>query len=162
NLNHYVVRFYDRYLKGVRNGIERDPRVHVFVLGANEWWTGNEWPLPETEPTPFYLHSNGHANSLRGDGGLSPEPPGHEPADAYVYDPADPVGSFWNLHEGPVDDRVPSIRDDMLCYTSEPMTEPFDVVGPVRCCLYASSSAHDTDWHVRVVDVHPDGAARFL
>ena len=86
----------------------------------------------------------------------------HEPADAYTYDPADPIGCFWNLRDGPVDDRVPSIRDDMLCYTSEPIREPLDVVGPVSCCLYASSSARDTDWHVRLVDVHPDGAARFL
>jgi uncharacterized protein len=109
NLNHYLVRFYDCYLKGVRNGIENDPRVHVFVLGANEWWTSNDWPLPGTEPTRFYLHSKGHANSLKGDGGLSTELPVHEPADAYTYDPADPIGSFWNLRDGPVDDRVPSI-----------------------------------------------------
>jgi uncharacterized protein len=162
NLNHYLVRFYDCHLKGVQNGMESDPRVHVFVLGANEWWTSNDWPPPGTEPTRFYLHSRGHANSLKGDGGLSSEAPVHEPADAYTYDPADPIGSFWNLRDGPVDDRVPSIRDDMLCYTSEPMREPLDVVGPASCCLYASSSARDTDWHVRLVDVHPDGAARFL
>ena len=112
--------------------------------------------------TPFYLHSRGHANSLKGDGSLSPEQPGAGPADAYAYDPADPVGAFWNLQDGPVDDRIPSIRDDMLCYTSEPLTEPLDVVGPVSAVLYASSSARDTDWHVRLVDVHPDGAARFL
>ncbi len=162
NLDDYTVRFYDRWLKGIDNGIERDPRVHVFVLGANEWWTADDWPLPEPEPTPFYFHSNGHANSLKGDGGLSVEQPGDEPADAYAYDPADPVGAFWNLQDGPVDDRIPSIRDDMLCYTSDPLTEPLDVVGPVSAVLYASSSARDTDWHVRLVDVHPDGSARFL
>ena len=162
NLDDYTVRFYDRWLKGIANGIERDPRVHVFVIGANEWWTANDWPLPEAEPTPFYFHSRGRANSLKGDGGLSTEQPGAEPADVYAYDPADPIGLFWNLKDGPVDDRIPSIRDDILCYTSEPLTEPLDVVGPVSCVLYASSSARDTDWHVRLVDVHPDGAARFL
>jgi putative CocE/NonD family hydrolase len=162
NLDDYMVRFYDRWLKGVENGLETDPRVHVFVIGANEWWTAADWPLPEAHPTPFYFHSRGAANSLKGDGVLSIEQPGAEPADAYAYDPADPIGLFWNLKDGPVDDRVPSIRDDMLCYTSEPLAEPLDVVGPVVCVLYASSSARDTDWHVRLVDVHPDGAARFL
>jgi putative CocE/NonD family hydrolase len=162
NLDPYIIRFYDRYLKGVPNGIERDPRVHVFVLGANEWWTAGEWPLPEAEPTPFYFHSRGRANSLKGDGGLSTTPPRHETPDGYVYDPTDPIGLFWNLRDGPVDDRLPSIRDDMLCYTSELLAAALDVVGPVTCVLYASSSARDTDWHVRLVDVHPDGAARFL
>lgn len=162
NLDDYTVRFYDRWLKGIDNGIERDPRVYVFVVGANEWWTAADWPLPETVPTPFYLHSRGHANSLKGDGVLSREQPSAEPADAFAYDPADPVGLFWNLKDGPVDDRIPSIRDDVLCYTSDPLTDPLDVVGPVSCVLYASSSALDTDWHVRLVDVHPDGAARFL
>jgi putative CocE/NonD family hydrolase len=162
NLDQYRIRFYDRHLKGVANGIERDPRVHVFVLGANEWRTGDDWPLPDAEPTPCYFHSRGHGNSLKGDGVLSFDPPGDEPADAYAYDPADPVGMLWKLRDGPVDDRIPSIRDDVLCYTSEPLTAPLEVVGPVSCVLYASSSARDTDWHVRLVDVDPNGAARFL
>jgi putative CocE/NonD family hydrolase len=162
NLEQYVTRFYDRWLKGADNGLDSDPRVQVFVLGANEWWTSDSWPLPEAEPTPFYFHSRGHANSLKGDGGLSTEQPGAEPADGYAYDPADPIGLFWDVRDGPVDDRLPSIRDDMLCYTSDALTEPLDVVGPVSVVLYAASSARDTDWHVRLIDVHPDGAARFL
>ena len=136
--------------------------MHVFVIGANEWWAEDSWPLPGTEHVPFYFHSRGHANSLRGDGGLSPEPPGDEPADRYRYDPANPTRVLWNLHDGPVDDRLATIGDDCLCYTSEPLSEPLDVVGWVTCRLYASSSARDTDWHARLVDVHPDGSARFL
>jgi putative CocE/NonD family hydrolase len=162
NLEAYQLRFYDRWLKGAKNGLDNDPRVQVFVLGANEWWTSDSWPLPEAEPTPFYFHSRGHANSLKGDGGLSMESPSAEPSDAYAYDPADPIGLFWDVRDGPVDDRLPSIRDDMLCYTSDALSEPLDVVGPVSVVLYAASSARDTDWHVRLVDVHPDGAARFL
>jgi putative CocE/NonD family hydrolase len=61
-----------------------------------------------------------------------------------------------------VDDRGATTRDDVLCYTSDPLTAPLDAVGPVSAVLYASSSALDCDWHVRMVDVHPDGAARFL
>jgi putative CocE/NonD family hydrolase len=162
DLEKYQIRFYDRWLKGERNGIEQEAPVYVFVLGANEWWTSSDWPLPEAENVAFYFHSRGRANSLKGDGGLSTEPPGDEPADAYAYDPADPNGMLWRIEDGPVDDRLPSIRDDMLCYTSDVLSEPLDVVGPVSVTLYAASSARDTDWHVRLCDVHPDGSARFL
>ena len=132
------------------------------MLGANEWWAEDSWPLPGTEEVPFYLHSGGKANSLKGDGGLSTAEPADEPADTYAYDPADPVRILWGLHDGPVDDRIPSTRDDVLCYTSEELSEPLDVVGWVTMKLWASSSALDTDWHARLVDVYPDGSARFL
>ena len=71
-----MIRFFDRYLKGIGNGIEDEKPVHVFVIGANEWWAEDSWPLPGTEHVPFYFHSRGHANSLRGDGSLSPEAAG--------------------------------------------------------------------------------------
>ena len=161
-LDDYVIRFFDRYLKGIGNGIEDDKPVHVFVIGANEWRSADSWPLPGTENTEFYFHSGGHANSLRGDGVLSAEPPGAEPADSYRYDPAAATRVLWNLREGPVDDRLATIGDDCVCYTSEPLTEPLDVVGWVTCKLWASSSARDTDWHARLVDVHPDGSAHLL
>ena len=162
NLDDYMIRFYDRWLKGVKNGLETDPRVQVFVIGANEWWAADDWPLPQTEITSYYFHSRGRANSLKGDGGLSRDQPGDEPADGFDYNPANPIGMFWNLRDGPVDDRIQSIRDDMLCYTTESLVAPLDVVGPVSCVLHGSSSALDTDWHVRLVDVYPDGSARFL
>ena len=161
-LNDYVVRFFDRWLKGRQNGIEQEKDVYTFVVGANEWWAEDDWPLADTAETAYYFHSGGSANSLKGDGTLSTSPPGDEPADTFFYDPADPVRTVYNFLDGPVDDRIPSIRDDVLCYTSEPLTEPIDVVGWVSCELYAASSASDTDWHVRLVDVYPDGSARFL
>ena len=161
-LDDYITRFFDRWLKGKRNGIDDEKPVYIFVLGANEWWAEDSWPLPGTEEVPFYLHSGGKANSLKGDGGLSTAEPADEPADTYAYDPADPVRILWGLHDGPVDDRIPSTRDDVLCYTSEELSEPLDVVGWVTMKLWASSSALDTDWHARLVDVYPDGSARFL
>jgi putative CocE/NonD family hydrolase len=161
-LNEYVVRFYDRYLKGIENGIEQDKPVHVFQMGANEWRAEDDWPLPGTEEVPFYFHSGGKANSLMGDGGLSTEAPAEEPSDTFRYDPANPARTLWNLHAGPFDDRLATTTDACLCYTSEALTEPLDVVGWVDCRLWASSSARDTDWHVRLVDVEPDGTARFL
>lgn len=163
DLNTYTVRFLDFWLRGARdNGLANDARVHIFVLGANKWWAADEWPLPGTQMTEFYLHSEGHANTHRGDGQLSRQRPGSEPPDQYESDPLDPVRVLWSLHEGPVDDRAVTARPDVVCYTSEALAEPMDVVGPVTAVLYASSSAKDCDWHVRLVDVHPDGAARFL
>jgi putative CocE/NonD family hydrolase len=162
-LEAYILRFFDYWLRDAKgNGLADDKRVHVFVIGANEWWAADEWPLPETQPTKFFLHSQGRANTHRGDGALSLETPASEPPDQYESDPLDPVRVLWSMHEGPVDDRPVSVRPDVLCYTSETLAEPLDVVGPVRAVLFASSSAKDCDWHVRLVDVHPDGAARFL
>ncbi|TDE51476.1 CocE/NonD family hydrolase [Nonomuraea mesophila] len=162
-LNDYIQRFFDRWLKGVPNGIDEEKPVHLFVVGANEWWAEDDWPLPDAEDMPLYLHSGGQANTLDGDGILTLEPPSmEEPPDSYRYDPADCGARPWSLHDGPIDDRPGSKRSDCLCYTSEPLTEPLDVVGWITCRLYASSSALDTDWHLRLTDVHPDGTARFL
>jgi putative CocE/NonD family hydrolase len=163
DLNGYTLWFLDYWVRGARgNGLHQDARVHVFVVGANEWWEADEWPLPGTQPTPFYFHSRGRANTHRGDGTLSRERPGRESSDTYESDPLDPVRVLWNLHEGPVDERPVSARPDVLCYTSPVLRESLDVVGPVSAVLYGSSTACDCDWHVRLVDVYPDGAARFL
>jgi putative CocE/NonD family hydrolase len=161
-LDDYVIRFFDHWLKGLANGIDSEKPVYVFLTGANEWWAEDDWPLPGTEEVPFYFHSRGKANSLTGDGGLSTDAPSAEPPDAYRYDPAAALRILWNMQEGPVDDRIATTRADCLCYTTEPLREPLDVVGWVTCRLHASSSALDTDWHVRLVDVHPDGTAHFL
>jgi len=163
DLDGYTIRFFDRWLRGrTDNGLDAQPRVHVFVLGANQWWESDSWPLPGTDSRELYLHSGGGANTHRGDGRLSFELADDEPSDRFESDPLDPVRFPWGLYDGPVDDRPASARPDVLCYTSEPLTEPVDVVGPISCVLYAASSALDCDWHVRLVDVHPDGAARFL
>jgi len=163
DLDAYVSRFFDYWLRGMKdNGLAEEPKIHVFVVGANEWWEADGWPLPGTQRVNFYLHSDGRANTHRGDGRLSRESPGAERHDQYDSDPLDPVRVLWNMHEGPVDDRAVSGRADVLCYTSEVLENPLDVVGHISAVLYASSSARDCDWHVRLVDVHPDGSARFL
>ena len=163
DLNGYTLRFFDRWLRGkTDNGIDGNGRVHIFVLGANQWWEADQYPLPGTRPTQLYLHSDGHANSDRGDGKVSFEKPGAESHDTFSSDPERPVVSEWSLQEGPIDDRSATSRDDVLCYTSDPLTAPVDAVGPVSAVLYASSSGRDCDWHLRITDVHPDGAARFL
>jgi hypothetical protein len=161
DLDQVILRFFDRWLKRDTDADTEKP-VHIFVIGADEWWEEDDWPLPDAVPTPYYLHSGGSANSVDGDGALSTAEPEAEPHDMYRYDPADPVRASWSMYDGPVDDRPQSARDDVLCYSSEVLEDAVDVVGPVSLVLYAASSARDTDWHARLVDVHPDGSARFL
>ena len=166
----YVTRFFDHYLKGVDNGVERDAPVHVFVMGANEWRAEQDWPLPRTQWTKFFLRSQGKANSIRGDGGLSPTAPsGPEPADSYIYDPAtptrDPFFGSQNSRgdiDGAFDTRLSAINDDVLVYTTPVLTEDVEVTGPITAKLYAATSARDTDWMMRLVDVRPDGSTAFL
>lgn len=160
--------FYDRYLKGIGNDWEERPPLELFVVGANDWRAEHEWPLAGTEPTPFYLRRGA---SL----GLDAPQPG-EPADRYAYDPADPVPTIGGVNSvltmtqgaqtpvvpGPRDQRTLERRDDVLCYTSEPLERDLEVVGPVEMVLYAASSARDTDFVVRLCDVHPDGRSIFV
>jgi putative CocE/NonD family hydrolase len=152
-LGPYVVRFFDRWLKGDDNGLDDDDRVHVFAMGAKEWWSAPDWPFPGTDFVPFYL---------RAGGSLAREEPADEAPDMYRHNPATPVEGAWSMHNGPVDDRTLEGRPDVLTYTSEALERPLDVAGPLVFILYAASSARDTDWHVRLVDVHPDGYAQFL
>lgn len=163
--NGYVCRWFDYHLKQIQNGVLGDPPVHLFVMGRNQWRAAAEWPLPETRWTKYYLHSGGKANGSAGDGLLSTAPPGDEPCDRYTYDPAHPTPSaaFANGHiDGPRDVRTSAARADVLVYTTPVLKEEVEVVGPITAKLYAATSARDTDWMVRLVDVHPDGYAAFL
>ena len=159
-----VCRWFDRYLKGQQNDVDNDPPVHVFVMGRNRWHAEKDWPLPQTRWTKFFLHSDGKANSLDGDGTLSTKSPEKEPADTYAHDPADPVpDTFMNGHiDGPVDTRKGAARKDVLVYSTPPLEEEVEVTGPIEAKLFAATSARDTDWMMRLIDVHPDGHAALL
>jgi putative CocE/NonD family hydrolase len=161
----YVCRWFDHFLKGIDNGVLDDPPVYIFVMGRNRWYAAKDWPLPQTRWTKHYLHSGGKANALDGDGSLSAKPPGDEPADSYTYDPAKPTLSPFkggHLEEGAVDTRSAARGPDVLVYTTPPLTEDVEVTGPVEARLYAATSARDTDWMVRLIDVQPDGYAALL
>jgi putative CocE/NonD family hydrolase len=179
----YVCRWFDHLLKGIDNGVLNDPPVHVFVMGRNRWSAERDWPLPQTRWTKYYLHSGGHANTIGGDGLLSTacfgegEPAGKGKSvaqtgqaldaacDAYRYDPAKPTPSpFPNnqMEDGAVDTRKSSSGADVLVYTTPPLKEEVEVTGPITAVLYAATSARDTDWIVRLVDVRPDGYAALL
>lgn len=165
DMDGYICRFFDHELLGVDNGIDRDPPVHLFVMGRNAWRAEQDWPVPGTKWTEFYLHSDGRANSLNGDGRLDTTPPTTaEPADGYQYDPANPtpsalVGGHIN---GAADTRAVAARDDVLVYTTPELTEDVEIVGPIEAKLFAATCRRDTDWMVRLIDVRPDGRAGLL
>lgn len=157
-----VCRFMDHWLRGEDNGVATEPRVRVYVMGADRWREADEWPLPGVELTDYFLHSDGHA-AERNDGVLDLVPPvADEASDVYVYDPEDPV-TFWlgkNLWEaaGELEDRAAvETRPDVLVYSTAPLGDDLEVTGPVAATLYAASSCRDTDFTVTLVDVHPDG-----
>ncbi len=165
------VRWFDHWLKGIDTGMLNEAPIRLFVMGANVWRDENEWPLARARETRYYLHSGGHANSLRGDGTLTVNAPdGTEiGSDHYTYDPANPVptrgGALLMTPEyrpGPYDQRPVESREDVLVYTSDVLTEDVEVTGPIKVHLWAVSSAPDTDFVARLVDVHPDGYAQNL
>ena len=164
------LRWHDFWLKGVDNGIMDEPPVRVFVMGENVWRYEQEWPLARTQYLDYYFHSSGRANTLNGDGSLSRDRPGAEPPDVFLYDPRAPVptkggGLCCNaavLPGGPFDQRSIEARQDVLVYTSPELGEDLEVTGPVTVTLYAATSATDTDFTAKLVDVCPCGCTRSL
>ena len=157
------VEWFDHWLKGVDNGVTEMPKVQYYLMGKNEWRSAEEWPLPETQFTKYYLHSDGRANSRYGTGTLSTLPPEEEPTDRFTYDPATPVPSRGGPMPlgtaGSFDQSDIEMRHDVLVYTSRLLQEGIEVTGPIEAVLYVSSSAKDTDFAAKLVDVYPDGSA---
>ncbi len=199
DLNAVMFRWYDWILKGIDNGMAAEKPVRIFVMGKNEWRDENDWPLARAVTTRYYLHSDGNANSLRGDGTLSTTPPAAETGerqtsdqkmidqqrsgskkseretsdmakDEFVYDPADPVPTIGGplccgalpTGIGPEDQRPAEDRSDVLVYTTPAFTKDTEVTGPVSLDLYVSTSAVDTDFTGKLVDVWPNGFAQNL
>ncbi len=159
-----LLRWFDHWLKGKDTGIMDEGPVRLFILGDNTWRDENEWPLARSQYTDYHLHSGGNARTPHGDGSLSRAPSGDETPDHYLYDPRDPVPSCQLMHDqdGVFDQRALDSRQDVLVYQSEPLTAPLEVTGEPVLHLYAASSAVDTDFTAKLVDVHPDGLAQNL
>jgi putative CocE/NonD family hydrolase len=159
-----MMEWFDHWLKnGGRPALASSP-VRLFVMGANEWRDEQEWPLARARPTAYYLSSGGRANTLSGDGRLGTSLPAASPADRYTYDPANPVptGASGGYSRTPADQRDVEKRGDVLVYTSDPLTDGLEVTGPLTATLWIASSARDTDFTAKLVDVFPDGTARAL
>ena len=168
--NQLTLAWYNFLFKGSKNQFS-EKRVRIFVMGANKWRDEDDWPLKRAQATEYFLHSTNAANSLRGDGTLSTQAPDSAaPADHFTYDPANPVPTIGgplccdpaHLPAGPRDQRPAEARDDVLVYTTEPFTRDTEVTGPVMLNLYVKSSAVDTDFTGKLVDVWPDGFAQNL
>ncbi len=163
-----VIALRNRFMKNILKDPEQDPLpdqppLKLFVMGSNRWIESDSWPLPGTEYVNFYLHSGGNANTLIGDGSLDLQSPSREESpDRFLYNPLDPVPTAGgnNLTFFPAGQREQSEvekRSDVLVYTSAPLEEDLDVIGEVKALIYASSSAVDTDFTVKLADVFPDG-----
>ncbi len=151
------LKWFDHWLKGVDNDVEREAPVRLYVMGRNEWREENEYPLARAKYTKMYL---------REEHGLSWDAPSTAGTDVYRYDPANPVPSLGGNNccgtptpAGPRDQRPIEGRGDVLVYTSDFLKEPVEVTGPVKVVLYASSDAVDTDFVAKLIDVYPDGHA---
>ena len=178
------VRWFDHWLKGIDNGIEREPPVHIYVMGGGDahktaegrlyvgghWRDENEWPLARTRYTPYYLHSGGS---------LSPEHPRQEKPTSYLFDPKHPVPTLGGnvssqgklMFQGAADQRgrngfwlTPdtkplSSRNDIVVFQTEPLGADIEVTGRLVVKLWGSSDARDTDFTVKLVDVYPPNAA---
>ncbi|MDQ2821456.1 MAG: CocE/NonD family hydrolase [Pseudomonadota bacterium] len=167
-----IYSWFDRWLKGDKKAFAATtPHVRYYMMGANRWQSAEQWPPKNAAPMRLYLRSGGGANSLNGDGRLASEaaPTGETP-DRYRYDPMNPVQTIGGADccnggvvvPGAFDQRPIEARADVLVYSSEPLKKAVDVAGFVEAVLKVSSSAKDTDFAVKLVDVAPDGTAWIL
>ncbi len=162
--------WFDQWLMGKDSPLVSRPPVKIFVMGANQWREAREWPPEEAHPQQFFLESNGRANTLDGDGVLADYPAHHGAQDRYVFDPQNPVPTRGGavccnpkvFPWGPMDQRPVEQRRDVLVYTTKPLKQDLEVIGPVQAVLYVATSAKDTDFTAKLVDVFPDGGARNL
>jgi putative CocE/NonD family hydrolase len=170
------LRFYDHYLKSVDNGVDDEPAVSLFVMvppdegttGSGFWVRGDTYPLPGTHTEHYALASGGHANTSAGDGQLTASSERGATSDSFVYDPLDPVPTLGGnmcckgdlLSPGAFDQSKVEQRDDVLVYSSAPLDRNVTVIGDTTVKLWAKTSAPDTDFTAKLVDVHPDGYAQ--
>jgi putative CocE/NonD family hydrolase len=165
-----TLRWYDWLLRGENNGAEHDKPVRIFVMGANQWRDEDDWPLARATNTRYFLHSAGSANGLRGNGALSATAPAEEKPDQFVYDPNDAVPTIGGplccqalpTGVGPQDQRPAEVRSDVLVFSTPAFAKSTEVTGPVTLDAYVSSSAVDTDFTAKLVDVWPNGFAQNL
>ncbi len=156
DLTKLQLRWFDRWLKDEHNGIDEEAPVKLFIQGSNRWRDEQAWPLTRAIDTPWFLNE---------ENGLSPQTPNpNSLPKSYVYDPNDPCPTCGGgtllppqYAPGPRDQAPILGRRDVLCHTSEPLDRDLEVTGQVSAILFAATSGRDTDWIVKLCDVHPDG-----
>jgi putative CocE/NonD family hydrolase len=164
------LEWFDQWLKDKDVPMLSRPSVRIFVMGLNQWRDESEWPPKGTRLVKFYLESAGHANSVNGDGTLTTEPVMKSEHDVFVFDPRNPVPTRGGavccnpkvFPWGPMDQRPVEQRNDVLVYSTPALREDVEVTGRIEVTLYAASTAPDTDFSAKLVDVFPNGTARNL
>ena len=168
NYDEQIYAWFDMWLKGEKNDFkEKTPRVQYYTMGSNKWQAAETWPPENTTLTTYYLKSNGHANSLFGDGSLTTSKAGTDTPDGFTYDPMNPVPSYGGnvcctgnaVQGGAYDQYQMETRNDILVYTTDVLDEGVEISGFIESTLYVSSDAKDTDFTVKLIDVYPDGRA---
>lgn len=168
NYDEQIYKWFDLWLKGEQNDFrEVTPRVQYYTMGINRWQAAETWPPEGTKEVTYYLNSSGNANSRFGDGRLQMSTADHDNPDAFTYDPMNPVPSYGGnvcctgnaVVGGSFDQQDMEARNDILVYSTVPLEEGVEVSGFVEATLYISSDAKDTDFTIKLVDVHPDGKA---
>ncbi|MDZ4858392.1 MAG: CocE/NonD family hydrolase [Candidatus Hydrogenedentes bacterium] len=159
-----AIDWFDTHLAGTSDAARKTAPVRLFVLGINQWRDEQEWPLARAEDISLYLRSNGRANTVNGDGMLSLQVlERDEPADSFEYDPRNPVptagGAVLGKRAGIKDQNRVERRRDVLVYTSPVLAAPVEVTGNVCAILHVATTAPNTDFTAKLVDVHPDGRA---
>ena len=166
DLESVYVRFFDRYLKGVDNAIEAEDPVLAFVMGADVWRTDTTWPPTGTRFAELFLGSDGSARTRDGDGRLALVPTGTALSDSFVYDPTDPPPTpevtFGDQLKNSrlMDLSQTADRTDVLDYTTAPLADPVEIVGPVEFIGWIETDVADTDVCVKLLRIEPDGTTR--
>jgi uncharacterized protein len=162
-----ISRWLDHYFLAQANGADKDQPIEFFLMGPNQWRQQSRWPPDGVRSTRFFLTSNGGANTSAGDGRLTTAPPSNDQPDHFDYDPMNPVPTLGGttccdpslMPPGPKDQRSVEARKDVLVYTTEPLSSDMTLIGHIDVHLFAATSARDTDWTAKLMDVAPDGVA---
>jgi putative CocE/NonD family hydrolase len=166
-LDREAIRWFDFWLKGIDNGVMKEPKVRVFLMGKNRWIDSNKFPLSSTKKQRLFLAADGPSNGLSGHGKLVANKglAGYKVSKStFTYNPTNPAPSPFSkeyFQDGTNEDLRPiQRRDDILVFTSAPVNKPLNIIGPVEAELFVSTSAVDTDFITRLSDVHPNGYAQ--
>ena len=168
NYDEQIYSWFDMWLKGAQNDFKtQTPRVQYYTMGSNEWQAAETWPPQNAQLTTYYLDSDGHANSLYGDGKLTTSKAKTNKPDNFTYDPMNPVPSYGGnvcctgnaVEGGAFDQQHMETRNDILVYTTDVLEEGVEISGFIESTLYVSSDAKDTDFTIKLIDVYPDGSA---
>ncbi len=156
----------EHYMRGVENGIEKTPKVEYYTTGENQWKTAANWPVPETKEVVLYLDGAEENAAVKNEGTLSADTPAAESADTFVYDPANPATHIIDMAENeievPEDYTEEEKRSDILCYSTDILTEDLTITGDAWAEIYLSSDCEDTDLIVRITDVEENGRSMKL